>query len=58
MVQGQFEPQFCAKPADKTGVMPKIIVSDHADDLELGEGCVFKDYVRATWRERDFIAEP
>ncbi len=23
-----------------------------------GEGYVFKDYVRATWRERGFIAEP
>jgi hypothetical protein len=48
--------KFCAETQKKTGVMPQIIVSDHADNLELGEGYVFKDYVRATWRERGFIA--
>jgi hypothetical protein len=41
----------------QTGVMPQLIVSDHADNLELGEGYLFKDYVRATWREHGFIAD-
>jgi hypothetical protein len=49
--------KFCAETEKETGVMPQIIVSDHADNLELGEGYVFKDYVRANWRERGFIAD-
>lgn len=47
--------KFCAETENETGVMPQIIVSDHADNLELGDGFVFKDFVRATWRERGFI---
>lgn len=49
--------KFCAETEKETGVMPQIIVSDHADNLELGEGYDFKDYVRATWRDRGFIAD-
>lgn len=49
--------KFCAETEKETGVIPQIIVSDHADNLELVEGYVFKNYVRATWRERGFIAD-
>lgn len=49
--------KFCAKTGEETGVVPQIIVSDHADLLTLGEGYKFQDYVRATWRTRGFIAE-
>ncbi len=48
--------KFCAETAKNTGVAPQIIVSDHADKLKLGEGYQFQDYVRATWRNRGFIA--
>ncbi|MEN5068857.1 DUF3732 domain-containing protein [Stenotrophomonas sp. TWI1183] len=48
---------FCDQTARDTGVMPQIIVSDHADKLTLGEGYDFKSFVRATWRTRGFIAE-
>jgi hypothetical protein len=48
--------KFCAQTQRETGIKPQIIVTDHADNLELGEGYVFKDYVRATWRDRGFIA--
>ena len=49
--------KFCTKTGKDTGVIPQIIVSDHADKLTLGEGYKFEDYVRATWRTRGFIAE-
>jgi hypothetical protein len=49
--------KFCQETANEVGVMPQIIVSDHADNLELGEGYIFKDYVRATWRKRGFIGD-
>lgn len=49
--------RFCATTETQTGVMPQIIVSDHADNLDLEDGYVFKDYVRATWRTRGFIAD-
>ena len=49
--------KFCAQTGEDTGVVPQIIVSDHADKLALGEGYQFQDYVRATWRTRGFIAE-
>lgn len=48
--------KFCDHTARDTGVMPQIIVSDHADKLTLGEGYDFKSFVRATWRTRGFIA--
>ncbi|MCC5074086.1 DUF3732 domain-containing protein [Xanthomonas campestris] len=49
--------RFCDQTARDTGVMPQIIVSDHADKLTLGDGYDFKSFVRATWRTRGFIAE-
>lgn len=48
---------FCDQTAKDTGVMPQIIVSDHADKLTLAEGYEFKSFVRATWRTRGFIAQ-
>ncbi len=48
--------KFCDDTARETGVMPQIIVCDHADGLELGLDYNFKDFVRAKWRHRGFIA--
>jgi hypothetical protein len=48
--------KFCEDTEFETGHMPQIIISDHADDLNLSEGRVFEDYVRARWRNRGFIA--
>ncbi|MGF6189732.1 DUF3732 domain-containing protein [Serratia sp. 2723] len=49
--------KFCAETGEATGVIPQIIVSDHADKLILSEGYNFKDYVRAEWRTRGFIGD-
>jgi DNA repair exonuclease SbcCD ATPase subunit len=49
--------KFCEETGEATGVIPQIIVSDHADKLQLRDGYKFPDYVRATWRTRGFIAE-
>lgn len=49
--------KFCVETGEVTGVVPQIIVSDHADRLNLGEGYRFQDYVRATWRTRGFISK-
>lgn len=49
--------KFCDDTARETGVMPQIIVCDHADGLELGLDYNFKDFVRAKWRHRGFIAD-
>ncbi|WP_020652671.1 DUF3732 domain-containing protein [Massilia niastensis] len=49
--------KFCAETGKRTGVIPQVIVSDHADKLLLGEGYRFQDYVRAIWRTRGFISE-
>lgn len=47
--------RFCAETGQATGVIPQVIVSDHADKLVLGGGYKFQDYVRASWRTRGFI---
>ncbi|KAA0998587.1 DUF3732 domain-containing protein [Paraburkholderia panacisoli] len=49
--------RFCKETGQMTGVIPQIIISDHADNLELGDGYEFRSYVRATWRDRGFIAD-
>lgn len=49
--------KFCDDTARETGVMPQIIVCDHADGLDLGLDYNFKDFVRAKWRHRGFIAD-
>lgn len=51
---------FCAETEAETGLMPQIIISDHADDLDLvnslGEPYDFDSFVRRRWRDRGFIA--
>ncbi|NMZ61038.1 DUF3732 domain-containing protein [Pseudomonas nitroreducens] len=49
--------EFCLQTKDATGVMPQIIVTDHADELELEGEATFESFVRATWRTRGFIAD-
>ncbi|GFM86345.1 ATPase [Pseudomonas cichorii] len=49
--------KFCDTTFKDTGVMPQIIVCDHADNLPLQGNYVFEDYVRARWRTRGLIAE-
>jgi hypothetical protein len=44
--------KFCEQTGEETGVIPQVIVSDHADNLILEGGYQFQDYVRATWRSR------
>ncbi|RFQ20022.1 DUF3732 domain-containing protein, partial [Pseudomonas sp. ATCC 13867] len=49
--------EFCEQTEKATGMMPQIIVTDHADDLVLEGKANFQSFVRATWRKRGFIAE-
>ncbi|AXL70982.1 DUF3732 domain-containing protein [Pseudomonas aeruginosa] len=49
--------RFCDVTLKETGVMPQIIVCDHADKLPLQDNYVFEDFVRARWRTRGLIAE-
>lgn len=49
--------RFCDQTKHETGVMPQIIVCDHADHLVLGEGYRYNDFVRARWRQRGLIAD-
>lgn len=49
--------KFCDDTAEQTGMRPQIIVCDHADGLDLGEGYNFGDFVRQQWRTRGFIAD-
>lgn len=49
--------KFCDDTLKDTGVMPQIIVCDHADNLPLQENYVFEDFVRARWRTRGLIAD-
>ena len=48
--------KFCDDTAQEVGNKPQIIVCDHADRLELGEGYEFEDFVADRWRDRGFIA--
>ncbi len=47
--------QFCEETSNLTKLSPQIIVTDHADHLDLGEGISFDSFVRARWRSRGFI---
>ncbi|MDD2133381.1 DUF3732 domain-containing protein [Pseudomonas kurunegalensis] len=49
--------EFCEQTEASSGMMPQIIVTDHADDLKLMGKANFQSFVRATWRKRGFIAE-
>ena len=49
--------KFCDDTFQETGVMPQIIVCDHADKLPLQQGYVFEKFVRARWRTRGLILD-
>lgn len=49
--------QFCLQTAKDKGITPQIIVTDHADDLEMDGDLPFETFVVARWRERGFIAD-
>ncbi|KXV57209.1 hypothetical protein AD948_14780 [Acetobacter senegalensis] len=49
--------RFCDDTFKETGVMPQIIVCDHADKLPLQEGYIFENFVRARWRKHGLIAD-
>jgi hypothetical protein len=38
---------------EQYGFTPQIIISDHADKLNLGEKYTFENYVRKRWRKKD-----
>lgn len=49
--------KFCDDTFEDTGVMPQVIVCDHADKLPLQENYIFENFVRARWRTRGLIAD-
>ena len=49
--------KFCFETGETTGVIPQVIVSDHADNLTLSDGYRFQDFIRASWRTRGFISD-
>lgn len=49
--------RFCDITFKNTGVMPQIIVCDHADNLPLQGDYVFETFVRRRWRKQGLIAE-
>ncbi|HBN8637997.1 TPA: DUF3732 domain-containing protein [Pseudomonas aeruginosa] len=49
--------RFCDETFLDTGVMPQIIVCDHADRLTLQDGYDFESFVRVRWRKRGLIEE-
>jgi len=47
---------FCKETKEMTGIMPQIIVSDHADNLNLSNGIDFESLVNGNrWRTRGLI---
>ncbi|MGL5486094.1 MAG: DUF3732 domain-containing protein, partial [Shewanella sp.] len=49
--------RFCDDTFKETGIVPQIIVCDHADKLPLQEGYTFESFVRARWRMHGLISE-
>ena len=47
--------RFCDETEKVSKIRPQIIVTDHADHLELGQTIPFESFVRARWRSRGFI---
>ena len=45
--------RYCQETEEKTGIMPQIIVTDHADHLELPGDVSFEALVRKRWRKDD-----
>lgn len=49
---------YCQETEDATGIMPQIIVTDHADHLILSGAVKFESLIRARWRQdRDGFIE-
>lgn len=42
---------YCQETEEATGIMPQIIVTDHADNLELPGEVTFESLVRRRWRQ-------
>lgn len=50
---------FCEDTLKETGILPQIIVTDHADNLTLANGEPFETLVQGRrWRNRGFIVLP
>jgi Protein of unknown function (DUF3732)/AAA domain len=47
--------RFCDETERVSKIRPQVIVTDHADHLELGGRVSFDSFVRARWRTRGFI---
>ena len=47
--------RFCETTEEDTGILPQLIVTDHADHLSLSNERSFESYVRARWRTHGFI---
>jgi hypothetical protein len=47
--------KYCNEVKEQTGQEPQIIITDHADKLELEGDVDFESFVRARWRTRGFI---
>ena len=43
--------KYCQETKKTTGIMPQIIVTDHADNLELSGKVTFESLVRERWRK-------
>lgn len=43
--------KYCQETKKETGIMPQIIVTDHADNLELPGKVTFESLVRERWRQ-------
>ncbi|MFH1494743.1 MAG: DUF3732 domain-containing protein [Pseudomonadota bacterium] len=50
--------RFCDETEKISNIRPQIIVTDHADHLNLGGTASFDSFVRARWRSRGFIVQP
>lgn len=44
---------YCQETKNETGIMPQIIVTDHADHLSLPGNVTFESLVRKRWRQDD-----
>lgn len=50
--------KFCEDTFNETGIKPQIIITDHADHLNLNtKNITFESLVRKRWRNRGFIEE-
>lgn len=48
---------FCKETLDETGIEPQVIITDHADNLQLANDVDFENLVNGRrWRKRGFIS--